>query len=136
MDSQNSKGAENKVSTVVLLKYLIAHAIRINTALHTNGVRLQAYLSTSTETEWLNILDSVLQGNPLYIIIDMELLDHSLPELSKDFSWLAAFMEIFSQLAERNIKTVIKVAPREGLKETVHKGFGMLALVATIESKK
>ena len=62
-----------------------------------------------TEEEWFNIFASVLQGIPLlYIIIDIELLDHSLVELSENFSWPAASLKIFHELSERNAKTIIK----------------------------
>jgi len=71
---------------------------------------LKAYLSATTEEEWLSIFTSVLQGIPLlYIIIDVELLQ-SLAELTQSFSWPTAFLKIFSGLSQRNIRTVIKVA--------------------------
>ena len=114
MDIENSLRGEDKVSTNVLLKSLITQAIQINSTLHTDvalAPRLKAWLGASTEEEWLNILASVLQGIPLvYIIIDVELLDNSLAELTEGFSFPAAFLRVFSQLADRGIKTVIKVA--------------------------
>jgi hypothetical protein len=114
MDVQNSVAAENKVSTIVLLKHLITQAIQINSALHTDAAlapRLKAWLGASTEAEWLGILASALQGIPIvYIIIDIELLDHSLAELTESFLLPAAFLQVFSQMAQRGIKTVIKVA--------------------------
>jgi hypothetical protein len=114
MDVQNSVAAENKVSTIVLLKHLITQAIQINSALHTDAAlasRLKVWLGASTEAEWLGILASALQGIPIvYIIIDIELLDHSLAELTESFLLPAAFLQVFSQMAQRGIKTVIKVA--------------------------
>jgi hypothetical protein len=72
---------------------------------------LKAWLGASTEEEWLNILTSVPQGIPLvYIIIDVELLDNSLADLTEGFSSPAAFLRVFSQLADSSINTVIKVA--------------------------
>jgi hypothetical protein len=116
MDTQETidSGAEGQVSTIELLKYIISQAVRVNEAIHTDAAltpRLKAYMNATTEDEWLKILASVLQGIPLlYIIIDVELLDNSLAELTEDFSWPAAFLKLFSQLAVRNIKTVIKIA--------------------------
>jgi hypothetical protein len=68
-------------------------------------------LGATTEEEWFNIFISVIQGIPLlYIIIDVELLDTSLAELTESFCWPAAFLKIFDELSERNIKTIIKAA--------------------------
>jgi hypothetical protein len=108
------KGSGYKVSTIEILKYLVSQAIRLNKSIHTDAAlapRLKAYLGATTEEEWFRILASILQGIPLlYIIIDVEVLDHSLAELAESFSWPSAFLKIFHELKERDINTVIKVA--------------------------
>jgi hypothetical protein len=105
---------EEQVSTIEILKCLIAQAIQANTTIHTDAAlapRLHAYLAANTEEDWFNILASVLQEIPLlYIIIDVELLHPSLATLTEDFSWPAAFLSIFSGLEQRNVKTVLKVS--------------------------
>ncbi|RDW90971.1 hypothetical protein BP5796_02136 [Coleophoma crateriformis] len=110
---EDDDGMVNQVSTIELLKCLISQAVRINRALHTDAAltpRMGAYVSAKTEEEWFGILGSVLQGVPLlYIIIDVELLHPSLAEMTDNFSWPAAFLELFAELAQRNIKTVIKI---------------------------
>jgi hypothetical protein len=108
------KGSGGKVSTIEILKYLVSQAIRVNKSIHTDAAlapRLKAYLNTTTEQEWFNILASILQGIPLlYIIIDIEVLDSSTVEPSSPFSWPSSFLKIFKELKERSINTVIKVA--------------------------
>jgi hypothetical protein len=114
IDVENVLRGDEKVSTIVLLKSLITQAVQINPTLRTDAAlapRLKAWLGANTEGDWLNILASVLQGIPLiYIIIDAELIDNSLAELTEGFSFPAAFLQLFSQLTDLNIKTVIKVA--------------------------
>jgi len=119
LKSMDIQAAENDnikdtVSTIELLKYLISQAVRINEKIHTDAAlipRLKAYLSATTEEDWFNILAFVLQGIPiLYIIIDVELLHHSLADFTEDFSWPEAFLKLFSGFADRNINTVIRVA--------------------------
>jgi len=114
IDNQEAdKGAKYDASTIEILKYLIAQAIQVNIAVHTDAAlapRLKAYIGARTERDWFNILASVLEGIPhLYIIVDIELLHPSLAPLDEGFSWPDAFLAIFSGLEQRNIKTVIKV---------------------------
>jgi len=110
---ESTETQEEQVSTIEILKCLIAQAIQANASIHTDSAlapRLHAYLAANTEEDWFNILASVLQGIPLlYIIIDVELLHPSLATLTEDFSWPAAFMSIFSGLEQRNVNTVLKV---------------------------
>ncbi|KAJ3578674.1 hypothetical protein NPX13_g1895 [Xylaria arbuscula] len=103
----------DKVSTIDLFKYLISQAICINETIHTDAVltpRLGSYFSARTEEEWASVLASMLQGIPLlYIILDVEVLDHPVEGSRKDFL-PAMFLKMFSELSVRNIKTVVKVA--------------------------
>ncbi|KAI4134158.1 MAG: hypothetical protein LQ347_001756 [Umbilicaria vellea] len=101
------------VSTADLLKSLISQAIRLNPSLHTDASlspRLNAYLDVSTEAEWFSLLSSVLQDLPLvYILIDVETVHAELEDSHREFSWPMAFLAAFSGMAERGIKTVVKV---------------------------
>ncbi|KAH8662867.1 hypothetical protein BGZ60DRAFT_530024 [Tricladium varicosporioides] len=103
----------DQVSTIELLKYLISQAIRVNEAIHTDAAlipQLKLYMDAKTEQQWFDILAMALQGLPLiYIIIDVELLNPSLIDLTENFSWPAAFLKVFSELAQRSMRTVVKV---------------------------
>ena len=109
----DATNTEDQISAMDLLKYLVAQVIRLNEAIHTDAAltpRLKAYLAASSEADWTSVLTSVLQGIPLlYIIVDIELLDQSLAEVTQGFSLPAAFLKIFSDLAERDVQTVMKV---------------------------
>ncbi|KAI0017897.1 hypothetical protein F4780DRAFT_795578 [Xylariomycetidae sp. FL0641] len=103
----------DQVSTIDILKYLISQAVSINKTIQTNAALtpcLSAYRGARSEKDWINILASVLDGIPLlYIVLDMEVLSQSLEMTTKDF-WPGALLEMFSGLAARNIKTVVRVA--------------------------
>lgn len=111
---ESHESPRNLTSTIDLLKYLLLQAVRFNNNIHTDAAissRLKAYWSAETESDWFDILASVVRGFPLlYIIIDVELLNLSLANLTEEFSWSVAFLSLFSGLAERNIKTTLKVA--------------------------
>lgn len=103
----------NMTSTIDLLKYLISQALYINKAIHTDAAvtpRLKAYWGAQTESDWFNLLASVLQGIPLlYIVVDIELLNTSLPDITDGFSWAGSFRSLFAEFLERNITTILKV---------------------------
>lgn len=104
----------NMTSTIDLLKYLISQALHLNRTIHTDAAvtpRLMSYWGAQTESDWFNVLASVLQGIPLlYIIVDIELLHPSLPVITEGFSWPASFRSLFAGFIERNIRTILKVA--------------------------
>lgn len=56
MVAESSPESGDRVSTMVMLKYLFSQVIEINITLHSNvafAPRLQAYEGASTEAEWL-----------------------------------------------------------------------------------
>ncbi|KAL7934583.1 hypothetical protein V8C35DRAFT_32229 [Trichoderma chlorosporum] len=109
----NSASGQAHVSTIDLLKYIISQVISINKSIHTDAAlvpRLMAHLDARSEKDWIAILASVLQGIPLlYIILDIEILSHSLGTVTADF-WPEAFLKMFSEISARNIGTTVKVA--------------------------
>jgi len=101
-------------STVDLLKYLISQAMHLNRTIHTDVAvtpRLSSYWGAQTESDWFNVLASVLQWIPLLlIIVDIELIHPLLPAITEEFSWPSSFRSLFAGFMERNIRTVLKVA--------------------------
>ena len=66
--------------------------------------------SATTESDWMNILLSVLSGLPtVYVIFDVETVSHHQEALEKNFAWPIAFVSLFQKLASRGSKTAIKV---------------------------
>lgn len=105
--------AEQNISTVDLLKCLISQVLRLNHSLQTNFAmsnRLRKFRHATTEKDWFNLLGSVLEGLPrLYIVIDIEILSASLASFTKGFSWPSAFLDLFQDLSDRGLNTVVKV---------------------------
>ncbi|PVH68572.1 hypothetical protein DL98DRAFT_474721 [Cadophora sp. DSE1049] len=108
------EGTTTMTSTIDVLKYLIAQALNLNKTVHTDAAItpwLKSYMGAQTESDWFNVLASIIQGvHLLYIIVDVELLYPSLPVISHGFSWPAAFRSLFAGLVERNVNTILKVA--------------------------
>ncbi|KAK6852030.1 hypothetical protein PG995_012155 [Apiospora arundinis] len=107
------RGATDAVSSIDLIKYLIAQAIAINKSIHTDAALTpchKSFVGAQTEDDWVRILGSVLQGIPyLYIILDIEVVSQNLAGPANDF-WLAAFGQIFNELSARGSKTLVRVA--------------------------
>jgi hypothetical protein len=109
----NEGSTSYQPSTVDLLKALVLQAIKLNCTLHNDYIissRLQTYMSATTEAQWFALLASVLQGLPVvYLVIDIEILGSSLAEIEANFSWPAAFLNLFQELSASAIKTLVKV---------------------------
>jgi hypothetical protein len=103
---------KDAVSSVELIKYLIAQVVLINTTVHVDAALvpgLGMYMSARTASEWMNVLASLLSGIPrLYMVIDVEVLHPSAAASSQNF-WSSAFHDIFADLRARQIETVLKV---------------------------
>lgn len=89
------------VSSIELIKYLIAQIVRANTTMHIDASLtplLGSYSGAKSEQEWINLLASVLSGIPLlYLVLDVEILGQSVAESPRNF-WAVSFHDIFSQL--------------------------------------
>ncbi|RYC58038.1 hypothetical protein CHU98_g8183 [Xylaria longipes] len=103
--------AENRFNTIDVLKYLACQVLQINNSMLTecqaslNAARFQ---SAVTESEWLELLTSVLQGmSQIYIIVDMDLVERG-GGTTKE--WLQHFSSVGENLNLRNIHTIVKVA--------------------------
>ncbi|KAI0431097.1 hypothetical protein F5Y09DRAFT_330615 [Xylaria sp. FL1042] len=111
LDPRVELPAENRFNTTDVLKYLACQVLQIN---HTMLTERQASLSSArfqsavTESEWLELLTSVLQGmNQIYFIVDMDLVERSGGTASE---WLWHFARISGNLRVRNIHIIVKVA--------------------------
>lgn len=99
-------------SSIDLLKNLVVQVLRLNCAVQTEfalSSRLRMLANAVTEDDWFNLLGSVLEGLPqIYFVIDIEMLNSSLPPITKDFSWPLAFLSLFRKMSDRGIKTIVK----------------------------
>lgn len=103
----STDSSEREVSTIELLKYFVAQAIVINKTVHTDAALtscLKAHFAATTEEDWFGILASVLQGiHLLYIIIDLEVLDQSLEELTLELFMASGISKnVFSALGAKS----------------------------------
>ncbi|PGH01802.1 hypothetical protein AJ80_08969 [Polytolypa hystricis UAMH7299] len=105
------------VSSIDLLKYMVLQALRLSPTTEQQqqteksmALNCTRFQSATTEQEWLQLLESVLIGinRPVYLILDMQLLDSDLC-LPSYFHWPAAWLNLFQALAGRGLQTKVKV---------------------------
>lgn len=66
------------------------------------------FQSAQTDSEWFNILESLLHGLPqIYIIVDVEILNSSFCKVPE---WIKEFHKLFEISKEESIQTTAKVA--------------------------
>ena len=102
-------------SIIDVLKDLITQALRLNIVMQNErslAVSCVRFRGADTETEWLDLLGSVLVGLRLvYIVVDMEAVisRYTGSSASSAFSWPSAFLGLFQKMSANNMKTDIKV---------------------------
>ena len=100
-------------SVIDVLKNLTSQALCLNPTLRNErsfSLSCAKFQTAETETEWLDLLFSVLEGIPLiYIVVDVEAVGPYYSGLDCSFAWPSAFLEVFQRSAERQLKTVVKV---------------------------
>jgi hypothetical protein len=106
-------GASTNVSANDLLKYLVRQAIRLKQSLQTEksmSLNCATFHEASNEAEWFQLLEATLAdiGKPVYVVIDLEIIDRNLGP-GADFSWVRAFERIFESLAQCGLSTKLKV---------------------------
>jgi hypothetical protein len=101
------------ISTTDLFKHLIRQTLSLRQNHHTEksmSLCCAHFYGNTSEKEWFQLLESALAdiGRPVYLIIDLELLnrDHSPPQ---GFSWLSAFLAFFDRLSNLGHAHYIKV---------------------------
>ncbi|KAI0449573.1 hypothetical protein F5B21DRAFT_493956 [Xylaria acuta] len=111
LDPRVELPAENRFNTTDVLKYLACQVLQSNHSMLTerqaslNAARFQ---SAATESEWLELLTSVLQGmSQIYILVDMDLVERGGGTTTE---WLQHFASVGENLSLRNIHTIVKVA--------------------------
>lgn len=101
------------LSAIDLLKDLTSQALRLNIALHNErslGLSCTKLLGAGSETDWLDVLATVLAGLPqIYIVIDIEAVNSHHQTIEHGFSWPSVFLDVFRKVSERGVKTMIKV---------------------------
>ena len=100
-------------SEIDILKDLVGQVLRLNVAQHSErslALRCSNFRTAGTETEWLELLGSLLANLPqLYIIVDLEVVGHRFANIDGSFCWPIAFLDTFQRLAERGLTTMVKV---------------------------
>jgi hypothetical protein len=101
------------ISSTDLLKYLVRQAVQTAHKFQTEksmAATCATFHHASTEVEWFQLLEAVVadMGSPVYIVIDLELLDKKHSSVD-GFSWLSAFESYFSKLNDRGLSTKVKV---------------------------
>ena len=116
--------ASGLVTSIDLLKSLVQQAMRINRHFQSENAcalscaRIQ---SAVNESDWFDILGSVLIGLPLvYVVLDSGLLGREGIAHSGNFAWPLAFFTLFQRLAYMDSCTVVKVLIINYYKETDH----------------
>ena len=91
-----------------LLKLLAHQIMQINPTLHNTQSSIMKFQAAQTESDWLEILASLLHGlEQIYIILDVEVLGDDICEMAE---WTSIFSELFARLRHDSIPTIVKVA--------------------------
>lgn len=109
---KSESGDSNPPSRAEVIRHLITDMIRNDSKLTEKSLSLScAQIHTArADKDWFSILESVLarMDQQIYIIIDLEALRNS-TEPESDFSWPAAFLNLFHEFSKRLIFTKVKV---------------------------
>lgn len=93
-----------------VLKHLVSQLLQQNHTLlneRSMGLNIARFQSATTEKQWFDLLGSGLEGLcAVYIIIDVDVLASA---VTTESIWPEAFVVLFNQLRERNIRTKVKV---------------------------
>jgi hypothetical protein len=104
------KDLENYTS-MDLLKYLTSQILKCNHSLcneRSAALNAARFQSSTTESQWFDLLGSVIDGlTQLYIIVDLDVLKDT---PTKGYHWPEKFQALFEELRQRNISTIVKVA--------------------------
>ncbi|KAI0117972.1 hypothetical protein GGR51DRAFT_272656 [Nemania sp. FL0031] len=103
----------SQVSCIDVLKYIIRQVLQLQKNSQTEksmSLSCANFYGNHTEIEWFQTLEFVLSqiNEPLYIVVDLELVHEDLDPLDT-FSWLSAFRGFFQRLSARNISACVKV---------------------------
>ncbi|KAF2972066.1 hypothetical protein GQX73_g1629 [Xylaria multiplex] len=102
---------DHQFNTSDVLKYLASQVLQINHSAFTErhaSISSARFHSAAKETEWLELIGSMLQDmNQLYFIIDLDLVVRS---GGTAIEWLGYFAKVSDDLKIRNIRTIVKVA--------------------------
>ena len=101
------------VSAIDLIKSLIHQVLQLEKDVMTeSGMALQCaqFHRATTEQEWLQLLGSALlrARSQVYMVLDLSMLDRNLQH-PDGFSWLAAFQQLFTEVAKRSSNLQVKV---------------------------
>ncbi|KAH7347581.1 hypothetical protein B0T11DRAFT_343705 [Plectosphaerella cucumerina] len=96
--------AEDGVSSIDMIKYLVSQTVLLNPTMHTEAAmspRLHSFKEAKSDSDWINILGSVLQGLPhLYVVLDVEVLKQT----SR-----GGLVNLTAKLSELKVETVVKI---------------------------
>jgi hypothetical protein len=97
-------------TAIDVLKQLILQVLQQN---HTHlsersgALNIARYKSATTESEWFDLLGSVITGmSRLYIVIDVEVVG---PDSSDTCHWPETFARLFKTLVAKNVYSTVKV---------------------------
>jgi hypothetical protein len=102
---------KGQYTTKDVLKHIISQLLQQNHTLlneRSMGLNIARFQSAKTEKQWFNLLGPVLEGlNAVYIVIDVDVLASA---VMMEHVWPEAFVAVFEQLRQRNVRTKVKVA--------------------------
>jgi hypothetical protein len=94
---------EEELTTVAVLKTLVLQTLQIHPGILANKAPVLSpahFRRATTESQWLNLLCTVLSGIPrIFIVVDAEKLFQNFHE---DTSWPEEFIRLFRRLIEKN----------------------------------
>ncbi|KAI3326320.1 hypothetical protein HD806DRAFT_532967 [Xylariaceae sp. AK1471] len=110
---EHETGSGPPISSVDILKHITMQALTFPHGAETEktaSLTCSRFRTATSGEDWITLLGSALERlrGPIYIIIDLEVLNHSISSV-EDFKWAAAFLAIFQQLSIRGAQMPVKV---------------------------
>ena len=100
-------------SIVDVVKDLVFQALRLNLRLHSEkaiALRCQTFKNAETESDWFQLLESVLVGLPqICVLLELDKISSYYAHASHNPSWPEQFFKIFKAFSDRGIQTCLKV---------------------------
>ncbi|KAH7397600.1 hypothetical protein BKA64DRAFT_42394 [Cadophora sp. MPI-SDFR-AT-0126] len=113
MKDPQAESNPSNISPIDLIKYLIRQALPLKKYLQTEksmSLSCAQFHGDYSEADWFRLLQSALVdiGRQVYLIVDLELLNHDFcPQ--DGFPWLSAFLTFFAQLSNCKGAPLVKV---------------------------
>jgi len=109
-----AEDSQSSTSSIDIIKSLILQTLRTSSSYETEksmSLSCAQFQTAQTEDQWFALLGSVLAriDSEIFIVVDLDVVDPELAQISAPFSWPRAFLDLFGELSTRGCKIRVKV---------------------------